>query len=260
VCLKIGYSNLYQNIPIFHGLSSFFPIKTCNQLGQRSHLQTLPNIYDLPWRMFCSTGLGRSAAAGAVAGRVGTGTPATYRTLVAAERRGSGRNCLHCFGKQRRGVRIYTYMYLQLCAVHIHRYVIIRVYRHIYIHTHTYIYIHIYKHIQTFPIQESQSLLGTTSWTSRLVTHSFALWTGGATECPSPTFPVAADGCKAHFQANDLKKVGFPSHHVPCCRAAGLWYRCQSSSTSKYASKTLTVITHLVILCWSHVTCFGWIQ
>ena len=235
-------------MPIFHGLSSFFPIKTCNQLGQRSHLQT-PNIYDLPWRMFCSTGLGRSAAAGAVARRVGTGAAATYRTFVAAERRGSGRIVFFTASENRE--EVCGSIHICISAVHIHRYVIIRLYRHVYIHTH--IYTHIYKHIQTFPIQESQSLLGTTSWTSRLVTHSFALWTGGATECPSPTFPAAADGCKAHFQANALKKVGFPSHHVPCCRAAGLWYRCQSSSTSKYASKTLTVITHLVILCWSHV-------
>ena len=158
VCLKIGYSNLYQNMPIFHGLSSFFPIKTCNQLGQRSHLQT-PNIYDLPWRMFCSTGLGRSAAAGAVARRVGTGAAATYRTFVAAERRGSGRIVFFTASENRE--EVCGSIHICISAVHIHRYVIIRLYRHVYIHTH--IYTHIYKHIQTFPIQESQSLLGTTS-------------------------------------------------------------------------------------------------
>ena len=132
-------------MPIFHGLSSFFPIKTCNQLGQRSHLQT-PNIYDLPWRMFCSTGLGRSAAAGAVARRVGTGAAATYRTFVAAERRGSGRIVFFTASENRE--EVCGSIHICISAVHIHRYVIIRLYRHVYIHTHIYIYI--YTHIQTY--------------------------------------------------------------------------------------------------------------
>ena len=150
VCLKIGYSNPYQNMPIFHGLSSFFPIKTCNQLGQRSHLQTLPNIYDLPWRMFCSTGLGRSAAAGAVAGRVGTGTPATYRTLVAASA-GLWEKLSSLLRKtEKRCADLYIYVFTIMCGT----YTQIRDYTCIstHIHTHTHIYIHTYTNIyRLFP-------------------------------------------------------------------------------------------------------------